>query len=152
MERGIRLGIDVGTSRVGVALSDPDGLVAIPLSTYLRDEALTKISQLIDERQVVTCYTGLPLSLSGNETSSTRDARNFASDLAELTTCEVRLVDERLSTVSAQNQLRQQGVTTKKQRPIVDQAAAVIILQHCLEIERQSGRPPGELATPRSSQ
>lgn len=152
MERGIRLGIDVGTSRVGVALSDPDGLVATPVSTYPRDEALAKISQLIDDRQVVTCYTGLPLSLSGNETASTRDARKFAGDLAELTTCEVRLVDERLSTVSAQHQLRGQGVASKKQRPIIDQAAAVIILQHCLEIERQSGRPPGEIATPRSSQ
>ena len=152
MERGIRLGVDVGTSRVGVALSDPGGLIATPVATYSRDEALAKISQLIDERQVVTCYTGLPLSLSGNETASTRDARKFAGDLAELTSCEVRLVDERLSTVTAQHQLRGQGVASKKQRPIVDQAAAVIILQHCLEIERHSGRPPGELATPRSNQ
>ena len=87
---------------------------------------------------------GLPLALSGAHTASTADAVGFAESLAAEVGVPVRLVDERLSTVSATHALRASGRNAKKARPVVDQVAATIILQHALDAERASGRPPGD--------
>lgn len=147
MERGIRLGIDVGKVRIGVAQSDPDGLLATPVSTVQRGEDETYLSQLIElvtERGCTVVYVGLPLSLSGDHTASTADAIAVASALEAKLAEPVRLVDERLSTVSAQAALHQSGRNTKNSRSVIDQAAAVVILQNALDAERAQGVFPGK--------
>ena len=143
MRRGPRLGIDVGTVRVGVARSDPDGLLAVPLETLARPDALSGIVEWVAEIAPLEVIVGLPIGLSGSDTASTEDARAFATELAGLVDVPVRLVDERLSTVQAQSELRAAGRSQKNQRGVVDQAAAVILLQHALDSERSQGVEPG---------
>ena len=148
MRSGVRLGIDVGRARIGVARSDMHGMLATPVETVKRgDGDIAAILRIAAEADAVELVVGLPLSLSGASTPSTEDAREFAGVLAGsgITT---RLVDERLSTVSAQQALRANGRTTKNSRSVVDQVAAVIILQHALDSERSSGKPPGTLVVP----
>jgi putative holliday junction resolvase len=143
MRQGRRLGVDVGKARIGVAASDRDGLLATPVETVRRDDKtdIRRILTIADEYDAVEIVVGLPLSLSGTETPSTADARAFAERLAAH--LPVRLVDERMSTVTAQRGLHQAGRNTKQSRSVIDQAAAVIILQHALDHERASGNPPG---------
>lgn len=121
-------------------------MLAVPVETVARaaegDADVRRILQLADEFGVVELVVGNPLSLSGNPTASTDDAISFAQRLADAG-ARVRLVDERLSTVSAQQALRASGKSSRKQRPIVDQVAAVIILQHAIDAERSSGIAPG---------
>lgn len=140
---GRRLGVDVGKARIGVAVCDRDGLLATPVETVPRAQAtdVRRIVELADEYDVLEIVVGLPLSMSGDDTPSTADARGFAERLAEHRT--VRLVDERLSTVTAQRGLHQAGKNTKNSRAVIDQAAAVIILQHALDHERASSAAPG---------
>ncbi|WP_066519339.1 Holliday junction resolvase RuvX [Curtobacterium ammoniigenes] len=147
MRTGRRLGVDVGRSRIGVAVSDRDGLLATPVETVRRQRGadVRRIAELADEYDVLEIVVGLPLSLSGAETASTTDARSFAAELAHLGP--IRLVDERLSTKSAQQGLHAAGRTIKTSRAVIDQAAAVIILQHALDHERASGTPPGASLT-----
>lgn len=149
MRQGVRLGVDVGRVRVGVARSDPHGMLALPVETVTRgDHAVAAIVAHAVDFDAVEIVVGLPLSLSGGDTASTEDAREFAARLAVAAGSlasprNVRLVDERLSTVSAQQALRSAGRTVKNSRSVVDQVAAVIILQHALDAERAGGRPPG---------
>ena len=108
MRRGIRLGVDVGKVRVGVARSDPDGLLAVPVETVTRaDAAVARVLAIAEEHSAIELLVGLPTSISGGETASTADARAFAEELATASALPVRLVDERLSTVSAHSALRQ---------------------------------------------
>ena len=149
MRPGTRLGIDVGRVRIGVAHSDPAGILATPVETVSRgDGDLARILSLVADHGVIEVVVGLPLSLSGGDTASTDDARTFARSLAEAAPVPVRLVDERLSTVTAQGQLRDTGRSTRTSRSVVDQAAAVIILQTALDSERSSGNQPGALVDP----
>lgn len=143
MRRGVRLGVDVGRARVGIARSDPDGILAVPVETASRETALAAIATLVRELDCLEVVVGLPRSLSGAETLSTEDARRFAEELALTVVTPIRLVDERLSTVSAQAGLHQAGKSAKSSKPIIDQASAVIILQHCLDTERGRGQAPG---------
>ncbi len=143
MRRGVRLGVDVGKARVGVARSDPDGLLAVPVETLPRAEALDKLAALSADYEALEIIVGLPISLRGTDTASTTDAREFAVQLAQEVSVPVRLVDERLSTVSAQQMLSGGGTEARKQRQIIDQASAVIILQHSLDQERRTGAAPG---------
>lgn len=152
MTLGARLGIDVGKARVGVARCDSARILEVPVETVARDHAgtsdLDRIAVIALEYHVVDIVVGLPISLSGEETPSTRDAREFASRLADAVHSEgisVRLVDERLSTVSAQAQLHSAGRNTKTSRQIIDQAAAVLILQHANTADKNSGSPGGTL-------
>jgi putative Holliday junction resolvase len=146
MRSGARLGIDVGRARIGVARCDAGGVLAVPVETVARsaegDDDVRRILELAAEFEAIELVVGNPLSLSGATTPSTDDAIAFAERLAGAGAM-VRLVDERLSTVSAQQALRATGKSTRKQRPIVDQVAAVIILQHAIDAERASGNPPG---------
>jgi putative Holliday junction resolvase len=143
---GVRLGVDVGRARVGVALCDREGLVATPVATLARVDADKRAFRiLVEEHDVVEIVIGLPLSLSGVDTASTTDAREFAAAVANWVEVPVRLVDERLSTVSAQRALHAAGRRTKGSRPVIDQVAAVIILQNALDHERSAGRPPGSV-------
>lgn len=149
MRPGVRLGVDVGRVRVGVARSDPHGMLATPVETLARrDDVVAGIRRLRDEHEAVEVIVGLPLSLSGGETASTDDSRAVAEALAAALPVPVRLVDERLTTVSAARGLRESGRTAKSSRSVVDQAAAVILLQHALDLERSSGKPPGALVEP----
>lgn len=144
MRRGVRLGIDVGSVRVGVAASDPDGLLASPVET-VRPGDLDRVAELVAERGAFEVVVGLPRSLSGGEGASAAAAREYASSLAaRLVPVPVRLVDERLTTVSAERGLRASGVRARRGRSVVDQAAAVVILQHALDAERATGKPPGQ--------
>lgn len=149
MRPGPRLGVDVGRARVGVASCDPAGVLATPLETVPRTpRAVTRIAELAHECGAIEIVVGLPLSLSGADTASTADARELAGQLAQVVPMPVRLVDERLSTVGAQRQLRDAGRSVRGSRSVVDQAAAVIILQNALDSERRAGRPPGGLVEP----
>lgn len=151
MRPGVRLGIDVGQRRVGVARTDSTGTLAIPLETIARSTeesdwsgVVARIRRLVDEYEAIEVVVGLPLSLSGSDTQSTRDARAFAQFLQpNVDSVPVRLIDERLSTVSASQNLREAGVAGRKQRNVIDQQAAVVILEHALDIERRSGLPAG---------
>ncbi|KGJ79189.1 Holliday junction resolvase [Cryobacterium roopkundense] len=147
MRSGVRVGVDVGKVRIGVARSDNHGMLAMPVETVSRDHAgvtdVARLVAIVSEYDAVEVIVGLPLALSGNRTASTDDATDFAEILARAVAVPVRLVDERLSTVSAQSALRASGRPAKTQRPVVDQVAATIILQHALDSERSSGRPAG---------
>lgn len=142
--RGARLGVDVGRARVGVARSDPDGLLATPVETVPRDDrSVERVAALAAEHTVTEILVGLPLNLRGEDTASTADARVFAAAVATAIDVPVRLVDERLSTVSAHAALRESGRTQRSSRSIVDQVAAVVLLQQALDVEKNTGRPPG---------
>ena len=147
--RGVRLGIDVGKARVGVARCDPDGLLATPVETVARDEgSIRRIIVLAEEHGAAELLVGLPLNMRGEDTASTTDARDFAAALAAASALPVRLVDERLSTVSAHAALRDSGRTQRSSRSIVDQVAAVVLLQHALDVEKSTGRPAGSPVPP----
>jgi len=139
----------VGTVRVGVARSDPEGLMALPVVTLPRgDDDLARIQELVGEFEALEVMVGLPISMDGNEGVASMAARDYADGLAAaIAPIPVRLIDERLTTVTASRALRESGRTTRSSRSVVDQAAAVVIVEHALESERASGRPPGHLVT-----
>lgn len=147
---GVRVGVDVGAVRVGVAASDPSGTFASPVETLKRDAEggadLAQLAALVAEREALEVVVGLPRLLSGEEGQAARLARAYAAQLAlQVAPVPVRLVDERLTTVAAHKRLRDSGVSGRGQRAVVDQAAAVLILQSALDAEAMSGRPPGEI-------
>ncbi|CAA9323995.1 MAG: Putative pre-16S rRNA nuclease Yqg [uncultured Nocardioidaceae bacterium] len=152
MRPGVRLGIDPGDVRVGVAASDPSGLLATPVETVSRGRGdLARLRAIASELGAREVVVGLPRSLSGGEGPAAAKARVFAAALAELLAADsvtVRLCDERLTTVTAETVLRTQGRKGKQRRAVVDQAAAVVMLQNALDTERGTGRPPGELVPP----
>ncbi|OAN41001.1 Holliday junction resolvase RuvX [Microbacterium sp. H83] len=142
--RGVRLGIDVGRARVGVARCDPDGMLAVPVETVPRDaRSVDRLAEIASEYEPLEFVVGLPVNLRGSDTASTTDARDFAVSLATRTGIPVRLVDERLSTVTAHAALRSSGRTQKNSRSIVDQVAAVVLLQQAIDTEKSTGNPPG---------
>jgi putative Holliday junction resolvase len=142
---GVRLAVDVGRARVGIARSDRDGLMAVPVETATRENAVDALRLLVADYSPIEVVVGLPLNMAGEKTASTHDAIAFAQSLVEFIDVPVRMVDERLSTVSAMAGLHQSGKTVKSAKPIIDQASAVIILQHCLDTEKNTGTPPGFL-------
>lgn len=147
--RGVRIGVDVGKARVGVARCDPDGMLATPVETVPRSEtSVARILEIAEEYDALELVVGLPLNMSGDDTPSTQDARDFAAALASASSRGVRLVDERLSTVSAHAALRGSGRSQRSSRNIVDQVAAVILLQQALDVEKSSGSAPGEAVEP----
>ncbi|MDL5157969.1 Holliday junction resolvase RuvX [Actinomycetospora termitidis] len=140
------LGVDVGAVRVGVALSDPAGVLATPLVTLDRDETtwsdLDQLTDLVAEHEVVEVVVGLPRTLAGREGPAARAALGYADDLREVfdergvSGVPVTMADERLSTVSAGRMLSDRGVKGRAQRRVIDQAAAVEILQTWLDARR----------------
>ena len=150
MRPGIRLGVDVGSVRVGLAASDPGGILATPVETIERDlesaADQAMIAAAVLEHEVLEVVVGLPRSLSGGEGPAARGVRAYATALAaRISPTPVRLVDERLTTVDAHRMLRTRGMAGRAQRSVVDQVAAVLILQAALDAEKASGLPPGEL-------
>jgi putative Holliday junction resolvase len=145
--------VDVGTVRIGIARSDFHGLLATPVETVPRGAGdVERILAIAAELDAMELIVGLPLSLAGTTTASTDDATGFATRLASATELSVRLVDERLTTVSAQAAMRAAGRTSRQSRSVIDQVAAVIIVQHALDFERAAGTPPGEIAHPDEGQ
>jgi putative Holliday junction resolvase len=145
--------VDVGSVRVGLARSDADGILATPLETVPvvpgSDSHYARVAAKVAELDISEVIVGLPRSLSGREGSAASTVRAYAVEIASrVAPIPVRLVDERLSTVTAHQQLREAGMKGRKRRPVVDQVAAVVILQTALDGERQSGRPPGSLVAP----
>jgi len=144
--------VDVGSVRVGVATCDPGGLIATPVETLSRGKGdLDALERLVAEREAVEVVVGLPTTLAGRHGSAAEAAQDYAERLAARVGVPVRLVDERLSTVGAARDLRASGVGSRKGRKVIDQAAAVIILQGALDAERRSGTAPGRVvqAAPR---
>lgn len=151
--RGVKIGVDVGMVRVGIAASDRDGLIATPVRTLQRDTRKNNDLRLllgnIRELGAVEVFVGLPRNLSGTESASTVMARNYAAALVEILfdaglDVPVRLVDERLTSVSAHRSLRQAGLNSREHRKVVDQVAAVEILQHAIDMQRNLERDVGE--------
>ncbi len=138
--RGRRLGIDVGSVGIGVAVSDPDGILATPVETVRRDRTdrhLRRLSQLAEELEAVEVIVGLPRTLSDRTGPSAEDAIDLAEDLARrVAPTPVRMADERLTTVTAQRSLREAGVRARGQKAMIDQAAAVGNLQSWLDQRR----------------
>jgi putative Holliday junction resolvase len=144
--RGRRIGIDVGGVRIGVASSDPDGILATPVETVRRDRSgkhLRRLAELAAELEAVEVIVGLPRTLADRTGPSAQDAIDMADSLARrVAPIPVRLADERLTTVSAQRALRAAGVPAKEQRAVIDQAAAVAILQSWLDQRRATVSHP----------
>lgn len=147
MRHGVRLGIDPGDARIGVARSDPSGFLATPVETVRRGKGdLARIAAIAEEENAFEIVVGLPRSLSGREGPAAAKARDFARALARrVAPTPVRMCDERLTTVSAESMLRDRGKKGDKRRSVVDQAAAVLILQQALDTERGAGSAPGEI-------
>mgnify|MGYP001225350872 CR=1 FL=1 len=149
MRAGVRLGVDVGAARIGIARSDPRGVLAVPVETVRRGPGdLDRIAELAAEVEAVEIVVGLPITLSGHEGPAAAQVREFAQALAiRVRPIPLRLVDERLSTVGAQRRFHERGLTVRGTRERIDQAAAAIILQNTLDAERINGSPPGTLLT-----
>ena len=145
MRNGVRLGIDVGKVRVGIATCDPSGLLATPVVTLQRESegVVAEVAKYATDSSAIELVVGLPLNLSGNHTPSTEDAIAFAKEVAAAVSIPVRMIDERLTTVSAHSALRSSGKKQRGTRSVIDQVAAVMVLQHALDTERSSGKPAG---------
>ncbi|MDA9912992.1 Holliday junction resolvase RuvX [Candidatus Nanopelagicales bacterium] len=141
MRPGVALGLDHGSVRIGVARSDPDGLLAVPVETVqAQDTPHQRISQIIAEYDATRIYVGDPISLKGEVGPAAQAARSFAHRIQrDHPALPVRMVDERLSTVGSQRGMHQAGRNTRKSRSVIDQAAAVTILQGALDAQRNSG-------------
>lgn len=147
LSRGVRLGVDVGQVRVGVAICDPHGVLATPLITLARDltaspEAVPtdigELARLVIEHAAVEVVVGLPVNLAGRHGPAAVHVKAYAARLADvITPVPVTLTDERMSTVVASRRLAERGVRGKRQRAVVDQAAAVEILQSWLDAQRR---------------
>jgi putative Holliday junction resolvase len=148
MITGVRIALDVGSVRIGVAKCDAEGLLATPLMTISAGpEAVSQALDLAQEYEAICVYVGKPISLAGKDTASTQLAIEFAGEIAAQlkdSDTQVRLIDERLSTVSAQRGMHESGRSVKQSRVAIDQAAAVVILEHALASERNSGTLVGE--------
>ena len=147
MKSGRRLGVDYGDARIGLSISDPSGIIATPLSTITLSgsiEALGKIADIVQEYDVAVIYVGLPLHLSGGHGESSMKVRDFVSKLSARVSPDIsiRLVDERLSTSSAQRQARDDGRKASKEN--IDQLAATVILENALHAEKLQGELAGK--------
>lgn len=148
LRTGRRLAIDVGQSRIGLAVSDLHGILASPLATIQASEdlsiAITEIQQVARrDGEILEIYIGIPVSLSGKSTPSTELALLFAEEFEATTTSPVLLLDERLTTSLANAQLKIIGKSQRDARSTIDQMAAVAILEYALAMEKYSGQRPG---------
>ncbi|GAA1807624.1 Holliday junction resolvase RuvX [Luedemannella flava] len=153
--RGVRLGVDVGAVRVGIARCDPDGILATPVATLARDAGpvegktdsdkphvfrdMQQIAEYVREYEAVEVIVGLPVTLAGSEGIAAHHARTYAQVLGKLIDpVPVVLTDERMSTVAATRRLSERGVRGKRQRAVIDQVAAVEILQQWVDKRRRT--------------
>jgi putative holliday junction resolvase len=147
VRHGVRLGVDVGTVRIGVARSDPGGLLASPLDTVRRGAGdVAELARIATDNEAIEVVVGLAIGLAGREGKSAADGRTFASALAaRVGPVPVRLLDERFTTVLANAALQHGGLGSRARRQSVDKAAAALLLQGALDAERSTGEPAGQL-------
>ena len=144
---GRRLAIDYGDVRIGMSISDPTCIVVSPLTTIINsgeiEKVLTRLTEIVEENEIVVVYVGLPLHLSGTEGESAAKVRTFAQQLSQTLppNIAVRLLDERLSTASAEREARDTGKRISREN--IDQWAAVSILENALNSEKLSGQLAG---------
>lgn len=135
------LGIDFGTRRVGLAISDPEGRMAFPRPAIERREGSTRdalfgaLARLIEEERVEAVVIGLPLTLEGDDSLTTRQARNFAESLGRRITLPIHLADERFSSAAAEEELKEAGLCSRKRKDHLDSQAAVLILEGWLALQ-----------------
>ena len=136
--RGRRIAFDYGDVRTGVALCDPDGILASPLTVLRTQEKdfLVCIRELLNEHEPIHIYVGLPVNMSGSQGSSVEKVNLFVSELEKLADIPISLIDERLSSVSAQKKLKEAGVSTRDSKSLIDAMAAVAILEQGLAHEK----------------
>ncbi|HET7309888.1 MAG TPA: Holliday junction resolvase RuvX [Mycobacteriales bacterium] len=152
MRTGVRVAVDVGSVRVGVAASDPSGTLASPVTVLRRDARsdrdVAELAALVREREAIEVVVGMPRTLRNAEGAAAALARGYALSLAAaVAPVPVRLVDERLTTVEAARGLRAAGHDAKSARGVVDAAAAVVLLQSALDTERRTDAPAGEIVS-----
>jgi putative Holliday junction resolvase len=140
--RGRRLAVDVGSVRIGVAVCDPDGILATPVETVSRaggdDDALARLAELVAEHEALAVIVGLPRDLRGDESFAARAVRDFAERFGQMIApIPMIFVDERMTTVTAARALREAGRDSRSSRGVIDQAAAVAILQGWLDSGRR---------------
>lgn len=144
MRTGIRLACDVGKARIGMARSDPMGVLAVPLEAVpAGDDSAARVRELVHEYEAVEIIVGLPITMSGEQGPAAEYTRAWVAGLARLVDVPIRLHDERLTTVQAQRGLHEAGRTVKSSRSVIDSASAVVLLQACLDSERSTGAPVG---------
>jgi putative Holliday junction resolvase len=142
--RGRRVAIDWGKARIGVAACDPDGILAFPVETVQNSpKALDRIAEIVAEYEPLEVLLGMPKDLEGRVGVAGTAMLDVAKALDNRLAVPLRLVDERLSTRVAAHALHSAGRSAKKQRVVIDQAAAVAILESALDYERQTGQAPG---------
>lgn len=147
--RGVRLGIDWGKARIGVAACDPDGVLCHPVETVPHNEARwQRLAQLIAEYEPVELVLGMPIDLAGKYARAADDMALVADEIVSRCDIPLRVVDERMSSAMAAGQLRASGKNAKQQRAMIDQVAAVGILQNAIDTERNTGIPAGRLWQP----
>jgi putative Holliday junction resolvase len=148
MRQGVRLALDWGDARIGVAACDRDGVLAYPLKVVQAGaDEIAELLAIVAEYEPIEIFIGLPRSLSGGEGPAAAKARERALRLAVATRTPVRLIDERLTTVTASQRLSEAGRRAEQQREFIDAAAAAAILEHALAHEHSRGVPPGELVS-----
>jgi putative Holliday junction resolvase len=146
---GVRIAVDFGTVRVGVAKSDPAGKIALPLTTITGDElAVEKLVQLTTNEAAQVVYVGLPLNLKGQVTQSAKKALSFAEELSrKIAPIPVLMIDERFTSTTATKQLQDAGLTSRQSRGLVDQVSALGLLEQALQIEDRTGTLAGSPPT-----
>jgi putative Holliday junction resolvase len=135
-EAGRILGVDFGSVRIGLAVSDPDRRIASPLATYQRkseEQDVAYFKELIEDEQIVLIVIGLPLHLSGQEGEKVKEVRQFGLWLGKATKLQIVYWDERFTTVEAEGHLLNAGLTRKRRRERRDRVAAQILLQTYLD-------------------
>lgn len=143
--RGRLMGLDFGTRRIGVAVSDPEQSIASPLDNYTRRNTRQDadyLRRLVDEYRVVGLVVGLPVHMSGEEGEKAREARRFGQWAAQVTGRPVRFWDERHTTALAEDYLRTAELSRKKRQARLDKLAAQIMLQSYLDAEDRDRPPP----------
>ncbi|WP_227712886.1 Holliday junction resolvase RuvX [Nanchangia anserum] len=143
---GVIVGIDVGKARIGVARCDPDGIMAVPVATVRVDQwgsHVDEVAELIEAARAAHVVIGMPRRLSGQLGEAATMALDFARELAAVTHADITMVDERMTSVSAHRDLRSAGLSSRHHRAVVDQQAAVIMVEHTLDTVRRTGSLPG---------
>ena len=139
MLRGRRMAFDYGDVRIGVAVCDPDAILASPVVTLKNNEnqLWVEIDELVKEYEPIHLYVGAPKHLSGQSGVSLQKAEEFTKNLFQRTGIECSMIDERLSTVGAARQLKESGMNSRDSKTAIDQAAAVAILEHAIDLEKR---------------
>ena len=149
MRRGVRLALDLGSVRTGVARCDASATLSSPMAVWAvaSAEAIAPLlSNALNEDDVLEVLIGLPTALSGDQGIAAENVRTIAAELKSLLPAVAfRLVDERLTTAAARKQLQASGYTTRTDRSLIDAASAAVLLEDALEAERRQGTAPGEL-------